>query len=106
MKSWWQTENFGCRYDCDTQHSVEDANVMKFLNKKTRKVDGRYEVPLIWKDQNVRLPDNRLVAVHRLNVLERRLQRDPELAAAYEKTMSSDLEKGYIKKLRKKQLHL
>ena len=76
---------------------------MKFLNEKTRKVDGRYEVPLIWKDQNIRLPDNRIVAVHRLNVLERRLQRDPELAAAYEKTISSDLEKGYIKKLTKEE---
>ena len=32
VKSWWRTENFGCRYDYDTQHSVEDANVMKFLN--------------------------------------------------------------------------
>ena len=103
VKSWWRTEKFGCRYDYDTQHSVEDANVMKFLNEKTRKVDGRYEVPLIWKDQNIRLPDNRIVAVHCLNVLERRLQRDPELAAAYKKTISSDLEKGYIKKLTKEE---
>lgn len=54
-----------------------------------------------WKDQNIRLPDNRVVAVHHLNVLERRLQHDPELAAAYEKTISSDLEKGCIKKLTK-----
>ena len=43
------------------------------------------------------------MAVHRLNVLERRLQRDPELAAAYEKTISSDFEKGYIKKLTKEE---
>lgn len=53
------------------------------------------------KDQNIRLPDNRVVAVHHLNVLERRLQHDPELAAAYEKTISPDLEKGCIKKLTK-----
>ena len=58
---------------------------------------------MIWKDQNTKLPDNRIVAVHRLNVLERRLQRDPELAASYEKTISSDLEKWYIKKLTKEE---
>ena len=46
---------------------------MKFLNEKTRKLNDRYEVSLIWKDQNIRLPDNRVVAVHRLNVLERGL---------------------------------
>ena len=48
VKTWWRTQNFGCRYDNDTQRSVEDERVMKFLNESTRKVDGRYEVPLIW----------------------------------------------------------
>ena len=47
VKTWWRTENFGCRYDDDTQRLVEDARVMNFLNESTRKVDGRYEVPLI-----------------------------------------------------------
>ena len=50
VKSWWRTENFGCRYYNDTQRSVEEERVLKFLNESTRKVDGRYEVPLIWCD--------------------------------------------------------
>ena len=41
VKMWWRTDNFGCRYDNDTQRSVEDERVMKFLNESTRKVDGR-----------------------------------------------------------------
>ena len=59
-------------------------------------VDGRNEVPLIFKDQNVRLPENRIVAVYRLKL-------DRELAEAYKKTVDSDLEKGYIKKLTKEE---
>ena len=94
VKTWWRTEDFGCRYDNDTQRSVEDERVMKFLNENTRKVDGRYEVPLIWSDKNVNLPDNFPAAARRLEFLEKRLSRDPELAANYKKTIDMDLKKG------------
>ena len=58
VKPWWQAENFGCRYDNDTQRSVEDEKVMKFLEESTRNVDGRYEVPLIWRDDKVDFPNS------------------------------------------------
>ena len=54
---------------------------MKFLNESTRKVDGRYEVPLIWCDDSVNLPGNFVAAARRLEFLEKRLSCDPELAA-------------------------
>lgn len=94
VKTWWRTENFGCRYDCDVQRSVKDGKVLKFLSERTQEVEGRYEVPLLWKDENIQLPDNRVVAIHRLGLLEKRLQRDPELGEAYKKTIDTDLEKG------------
>lgn len=40
VKTWWRTEGFGCHYDCDTQRSVGDNMVMKFLNDNNRMVDG------------------------------------------------------------------
>ncbi|KAL9977438.1 hypothetical protein ACROYT_G014841 [Oculina patagonica] len=105
VKTWWRTENFGCRYDNDTQRSVEDERVMKFLDESTRKVaDGRYEVPLIWRDDNVELPDNFAAAAQRLNFLEKKLNRNPELAERYRKTIDMDMEKGYIKKLTKEEV--
>ena len=103
VKTWWRTENFGCRYDNDTQRSVEDERVMKFLDENTRKVDGRYEVPLIWRDDKVELPDNFAAAAQRLNFLEKKLNRNPELAERYRKTIDMDMEKGYIKKLTKEE---
>ena len=103
VKTWWRTENFGCRYDSDIQRSVEDEKVMKFLDEKTCKVDGRYEVPLIWRDDKVDLPDNFAAAAQRLNFLEKRLSRDPDLAERYRKTIDTDIEKGYIKQLSKEE---
>ena len=96
VKTWWRTENFGCHYDNDTQGSVEDGRVMKFLSESTPKVDGRYEAPLIWCDNKVNLPDNFTAAARRLEFLEKRLGRDPELAANYEKSIDMNMGKGYI----------
>ena len=60
---------------------------------------GRYEVPLLWKKNCESLKNNKAVAEHRLVLLEKRLQRDINLAEAYKETIHSDLQKDYIKKL-------
>lgn len=57
----------------------ESQRVMKFLDESTPKVDGRYEVPFIWRDDKVELPDNFATAAQRLNFLEK-LNCNPELA--------------------------
>ena len=49
VKSWWHTEDFGCKYDLESQRSVEDEKAMHTLEESTKLVDGRYEVPLLWK---------------------------------------------------------
>ena len=68
------------------KRSVEDEQVLKFLSERTPEVEAHYEVPLLWKDQNSQsCCDNRVVAIHRLGLLEKRLQRDPELGGAYKK---------------------
>ena len=67
------------------QRSVEDEKVLKLLSERTPEVEGHYEVPLLWKDQNSQLLDNRVVAIHRPRLLEKRLQRDTELDEAYKK---------------------
>ena len=85
------------------QRSVEDEKVLKFLSERTQEVEGRYEVPLLWKDENIQLPDIRDVAIHQLGLLEKRLQRVSALGEAYKKTIDTDLEKGYIKRLTKEE---
>ena len=85
------------------QRSVEDEKVLKFLSERKPEVEGHYAVPLLWKDQNIQLPDNRVVAIHLLGLLEKRLQHYSELGEAYKKTIDTDLEKWYIKTLTKEE---
>ena len=44
--------------------SVEDETVLKFLSERTQEVEGHYKVPLLWKDKNIQLPDDRVVVIH------------------------------------------
>ena len=104
VKTWWKTESFGCKYDSKKQRSREDEMVLESLSRTTRKVDGRYEVGLIWKDAAKSLPDNRAFTRKRLELLEKRLERDPQLKATYTETIENDLHKGFIKKLEDRQL--
>jgi len=104
VKTWWRTESFGCRYGSDERRSKEDELILKSLERTTCKVDGRYQVGLIWKNLNTNLPDNRAVAERRLHLLEKRLESDPELNAKYRQTIDDDLQKGYIKKLSEQEL--
>ena len=41
-------------------------------------VSGRYEVGMLWREQEVEIPDNRLMAVKRLESTERKLKRDKD----------------------------
>ena len=59
---------------------------------------------MIWCDKNVNLPDNFPAAARRLEFLEKRLSRDPELAANYKRTIDMDMKKGYIKRLTKEEV--
>ena len=99
VKKWWTTESFGCSYDIKHARSAEDERALQILESTTRKVGDRYETGLLWKDSEVKLPSNRPLAEARLESLERRLDRNPELKEAYVKSMQSDIEKGYLKKL-------
>ena len=77
--------------------------MMKFLSERTRQVDGHYEVPLLWKNQNIQLPDNRVVAIHRLGLLKKRLQRDSEFGRAFKKN-GAVLERGISRNEPKRKL--
>ena len=75
--------------------SSNDRRAEKNLQSTTTKVEGRYQIGLLWKE-NVDLPNNRWVAERQLSGLEQRLEKDSNLKQLYQKTIDDDLAKGYI----------
>lgn len=59
--------------------------------------DGRWETCLLWERDDSWLPDNKEAAMKRLTSLERKLARDPQLAAAYRAKMQSYVDEGYAR---------
>ncbi|XP_028042582.1 uncharacterized protein LOC114252282, partial [Bombyx mandarina] len=57
--------------------------------------DGRYETALLWKTDNVSLPDNYNNSLKRLINIENKLDRNPELKQKYTEQMEALVAKGY-----------
>ncbi len=101
LESFWKIESLGTTRNDSNPTSVQDKRALKVIEKTLTKVDGHYEMGLLWKDKDTHLPNNRAVAELRLRHLRRRLERDPELKQRYFAAMNDYIIKGYTKQLTK-----
>ena len=69
------------------------------MESSVRKVSGRYQVALPWRQQPPYLPNNRVVAEQRLSLLKKRLLRDPEFFARYKAAVNDYIAKGYARRV-------
>ncbi|GBP87998.1 hypothetical protein EVAR_66209_1 [Eumeta japonica] len=73
-----------------------DQRALDILRARTRQNDeGRYETGLLWRSNEVRLPNNYEAALSRLIKLEKRLDQNEALKKAYEAQMAHTIESGY-----------
>ena len=82
--------------------SREDKKFLKILETGAKKNGNHFEVPLPFKDTDVKLPNNRNQAVRGINHLKQRFQSDSKFFEDYKKNMGELLEKGYTRKSKKK----
>jgi hypothetical protein len=82
-----------------------DARAEEILSKTTKQLeDGYYETGLLWKNNNIGLPDNKKCALNRLYSLERKLEKDSHLAGAYNDKINEYLDKGYAREISNEEL--
>ena len=65
----------------------------------------RYEVGLLWREDEVKLPNNFYSAMRQLKSLERRLQKDEALKKCYQETINTDFNAGYVRKVDQAELN-
>ena len=112
VDKFWNLEFFGTHADdkgrletsvsnMSAPHNLsrEDIREVEMLQNTTRMSEGHYETGLLWRDENVELPNNRSEAVRRLSSLRRRFSRDAELEERYRTVMEEYVAKGYAPKL-------
>ena len=82
-----------------TAHSKDDQRAINTLEKRTRLNSERYEVGILWREDEVNLPSHIYSAMGQLMALERRLQNVETLKKRYQETNDTDISAGYVPKL-------
>ena len=90
LSKWWDIESYASNYDV-TGHSKEEQRAIKTLEQTTQFKGERYEVGLLWREDEVKLPNNFYSAMGQLKSLERRLQKDETLKKRYQETIDTDV---------------
>ena len=95
LRSWYEMESFAAMKQVDPR-SAADARASKILQETTYHDGCRYQVGMLWADDESSLPNNYFSALVQLKSLERRLEKTSELKASYAQTIKDDFDKGYI----------
>ena len=94
------TELEFCEQPTEEKISQEDRRFLKIMNDSIhQKDDGHYEVPLSFKTDAVKLPNNRQLAMRRLQRLRTRLMKDPKYKDDYAAFMQNMITKCYVERV-------
>ncbi|XP_036346710.1 uncharacterized protein LOC118756026 [Rhagoletis pomonella] len=98
VADFFETESFGVRPSPPIE-SEADIRARAMLESTTCRVGPRFQTGLLWKHDDVQLPDSYGMALNRLRIVERKMSRDVGFAVAYKQIIDSYLEKGYARRL-------
>ena len=76
----------------------QDMRFMEILDKVTKLKDGHYQIPLPFKQEDVRLPCNKYQVAKRLSYLERKFDKNEKFKTDYIRFMEKINAKGYSRK--------
>ncbi|KAM4533987.1 uncharacterized protein steap2 isoform 2-T3 [Odontesthes bonariensis] len=86
------------------EHSIEDKKFLDIANNSVSLIDGHYTLDLPFKDDNVKLPNNRPIALQRLHSLKRKLSRNPVFHDEYSAFLNHVIAQGYAEVVPQKEL--
>ncbi|PFX31942.1 hypothetical protein AWC38_SpisGene3228 [Stylophora pistillata] len=87
-----------CVCEADKLKQAERVEA-EIISKSCEKMGNQWKVPYPWKKNPMLLPDNKPLAMKRLESTERRHKKDPEQGVAYDKQMEEMNEMKFSKKL-------
>lgn len=99
VKDYFALENLGVKIPEKMLESKELQRANQILEATTIKKDNRYESGLLWKYDDVELPDSYDMALKRLKCLEAKMAKNPDLRANLFTQIKQFVEKGYIRRL-------
>ncbi|XP_055643384.1 uncharacterized protein LOC129779750 [Toxorhynchites rutilus septentrionalis] len=99
MKNFFALEGLGIVKPDNIPLSSEERRTQTLLKTLIKLKNGRYESGLLWRYDDIRLPDSREMALRRFYSMEKRMQKDSVLAETLNCKINEYLQKGYIRKI-------
>lgn len=100
VNSHFSTESFGVKVSDVVAESDNMKRAKQILQQTTRRVsDDRFEVGLLWRTDDTRLPQSYDMAFRRLHSVEARMRRDPAYREQYNAQIEAYVSKGYARRL-------
>ncbi|XP_006819133.1 uncharacterized protein LOC102802549 [Saccoglossus kowalevskii] len=90
--------------DDKREPSQEDKMFTMKVNESISYVNGHYQISLPFRDDDVKLPNNKEYATKRLKGIEKKLRKYPEFYMDYTAFMESIISKGYAVKVHEDKL--
>ena len=99
VERFWKQENDAISLDSGASMSVEDSIALEKLQNDTKLIDGHYQVPMLWRCETGKLPNNIGLVRKRFELLKRRLRKNPELNHKFRQVIEDYVKKGFAKRL-------
>ena len=80
--------------------SIEDKRAYDAMEKTSKLINGHYTLSLPWREDNVKLHNNKPLATSRLHSLKRRLENSEDLHKKYTDQIESYIAKNYAVMIR------
>ena len=102
VQKFWEIESYATFPKNDVKLlPKKDAHAMKILQTTTSKVQNRYSVGLLWKEQLPELPNNPCLAISRMLSLEKNFYKSPSLKEKYVQTINEYIKDSHASILSK-----
>ena len=93
LRKWIKIESYASNSNI-TGHSKCEQETIKTLEQTNRITVESYKVGLLWREAEVKLPNNIYSAMRELKSLERRLQEEGKIQRQYQETIDTDFKAG------------
>lgn len=104
VKYHFTTESLGIKPPGPTLESIEEIRAREMLEKYTVRRDDRFVAPLLWREDNIKMPSSYKMAKWREACRETKLDKNPDLKERYDKKIEQYLSKGYARKLSEEEI--
>ena len=101
LEHFWKVEAEGTQPESESSNPA-DKEALDILEKTTTYNGEKYEIGLPWR-KPLRLENNYFAALSQLKSLHKRLSNDIQFKELYEQTLTTDLQKFYVKPVERQQ---